>query len=219
MPANAVALLPTGRREANKREKLARIRRAAREVFVRNGFEAATVRDIATRADVAFGTLFLYAKDKRDLLLLLFDDELDALTERATQRVDRSKPLVDQLIGFFEEFYRFFSKTPHLSRQMMTEITFTDGLVAQRIWDGVQKTERRLAEIIVAAQHAGTVATGVAPELAAHVLFSLYRTEIRFCLAADRPDVKGSLGHLRQQFDIVCAGLQQPERATGKRPA
>jgi len=219
MPANAAAILPMGRRETNKQEKLVRIRRAAREVFLRNGFETATVRDIAARADVAFGTLFLYAKDKRDLLLLLFDDELDALTERATRRVNPEKPLVDQLIGFFTEFYRFLSKTPQLSRQMMTEITFTDGMVAQRIWAGVQKTERRLADMIVEAQQAGIVAAGVRPELAAHILFSLYRTEIRFCLAADRPDIEGSLGNLRQQFEIVCAGLRRSSeriRATTK---
>jgi AcrR family transcriptional regulator len=203
---------PPGRREANKRDKLARIRQAAREIFLRDGFEAATARDIAIAASVAFGTLFLYAKDKNELLLLVFDDELDPLTERATQKIDRTMPLVDQLLSFFKEFYRFFCKTPELSRQMMRGMTFTGGIVATRTREGVQKTENRLAEIVAAAQRDGAIAAGVSPELAAHIFFSLYRMEIRFCLAADRPDTKGSLGKLRQQFEIVYAGLQQPAK-------
>jgi AcrR family transcriptional regulator len=118
-----------GRREANKRDKLVRIRRAAREVFLREGYEDATLREIATAADVAFGTLFLYAKNKQDLLLLLFDEELPALTERAFQKADPAMPFIDQLIAFFTEFYAFFSETPRLSRDMMREITFTGGIV------------------------------------------------------------------------------------------
>lgn len=198
------SVVPVGRREANKREKLARIRAAARAAFLEKGFEATTVRDIAAGAGVALGTLFLYAKDKRDLLLLLYDDELEALTERATRRADRAAPLVDQLIAFFFEFYRFFRKTPQLSRQMMREITFTDGMVARRIWDGVQATERRVAEILQRAQDSGALSREVAPALAAHILFCLYRTEIRFCFAADRPDVRRSVANLRSQFEVVC---------------
>src|SRR5690606_35807052 len=75
-----------GLRERNKREKRARIERAARELFERKGFEAATARAIAARARVGLGTLFLYARDKRELLFLVFAEEsrrLFAEAERA----------------------------------------------------------------------------------------------------------------------------------------
>jgi AcrR family transcriptional regulator len=215
---NAVAALPAGRREANKREKLARIREAARAVFLRDGYEAATARDIATRAGVADGTLFLYAKDKTDLLLLLFEEENDALTERALRQIDRDGPFVDQLIAFFREFYRFFARMPELSRQMMTGMTFNTGMVAMRVREGVQRTEESIARFIAEAQAGGVLATDVAPELAAHMFFNLYRMEIRACLAHDRPDTKGSLETLRQQFEIVYAGLQQRQKRKPARP-
>jgi AcrR family transcriptional regulator len=207
MAVETIADAP-GRRERNKREKLQRIRRAARDVFLREGFADATVREIADNADVALGTLFLYAKDKRDLLLLLFDDELEALTERAAWRIDRKQPLVDRLIAFFTEFYLFFGRTPALSREMMREITFTDGMVARRIWTGVQGTEARIAAIIADAQADGVLALDAPRSLAAHVLFSLYRTEIRFCFAGERPDAAASLATLRSQFDLVCRNLE-----------
>jgi AcrR family transcriptional regulator len=63
---------PRRLRERNKQEKLARIERAARLLFTQKGFERTTTREIAQRARVGAGTLFLYAKDKRELLLRMF---------------------------------------------------------------------------------------------------------------------------------------------------
>lgn len=202
------ALAQPGRRETNKREKLARIRRAARDVFLRKGFDAATVREIAAAADVAFGTLFLYARDKQDLLLLLFDEELPALTERAFRKTKPDAPFVDQLLAFFAEFYAFFSATPQLSRDMMREITFSGGIVAKRIWTGVQDTERYIARLVARAQADGRVRSSIAPDVAAHLIFSLYRVEIRFCLSEIHPDVSGSLEKLRREFEVLFSGLE-----------
>ncbi len=202
-----------GRREANKRDKLLRIRRAARDVFLRKGYEDATLREIADGADVAFGTLFLYAKDKQDLLLLLFDEELDQVSERGFRRARPELPFVDQLVEFFTEFYEFFSRTPALSRDMMREITFTSGIVSARIWEGVRSSEENLARIVARAQAEEHVSAAIAPGVAAHVLFSLYRVEIRFCLDHDEPDTAASLDRLRHQFQTMLSGLA-PRRTT-----
>jgi hypothetical protein len=41
------------------------------------GYDEASTRQIATRAGVALGTLFFYATDKRGLLFLVVNDELE----------------------------------------------------------------------------------------------------------------------------------------------
>ena len=69
-----------GLRERNKIEKLQRITAAARDLFIEKGFDETTTREIAQRAHVGLGTLFLYATDKRDLLFLICTEELEALT-------------------------------------------------------------------------------------------------------------------------------------------
>lgn len=211
-PLKAVEAPALGRREANKLEKLTRIRGAARDVFLRKGFEDATLREIATGADVAFGTLFLYAKNKQDLLLLLFDEELPKVNDRAFARATPGLPVVDQLVEFFAEFYAFFAQTPSLSRDMLREITFASGIVSTRIMAGVRDIEERLARVIARAQADEHVSSSLAPGVVAHVIFSLYRVEIRFCLDHDEPDVAGSLAALRQQFEVVLHGLS-PRRA------
>ncbi|MFE9860723.1 TetR/AcrR family transcriptional regulator [Streptomyces sp. NPDC005780] len=62
---------PVGRRERNKQLKLDRITAAARELFAERGVDEVTTQEIADKADIGTGTLFLYAKTKGELLLLV----------------------------------------------------------------------------------------------------------------------------------------------------
>src|ERR1700733_10378271 len=58
-----------GLRERKKLDKSKRIKAAAKAVFREKGYTQATMREVSDLAGVAAGTLFLYARDKRDLLL------------------------------------------------------------------------------------------------------------------------------------------------------
>ena len=55
-------------RKRQKAESHARILAAARTLFVRRGYDATTARDIAERAGLSVGTLFLHFKSKADIL-------------------------------------------------------------------------------------------------------------------------------------------------------
>ncbi|KJK34742.1 TetR family transcriptional regulator [Streptomyces variegatus] len=63
--------MPLGRRERKKQEKLDRIVAAASELFAEHGVDEVTTQQIADKADIGTGTLFLYAKTKGELLLLV----------------------------------------------------------------------------------------------------------------------------------------------------
>ena len=66
-----LATPPVGRRERNKQVKLERITAAARELFTEHGVDDVTTQQIAEKADIGTGTLFLYAKTKGEQLLLV----------------------------------------------------------------------------------------------------------------------------------------------------
>ena len=63
-------------RKSDKRELISR---AAIEVFAEKGFHQARVSDVAARAGVADGTIYLYFKNKEDLLLSIFEDSMEIL--------------------------------------------------------------------------------------------------------------------------------------------
>lgn len=77
-----VATEPLGRRERNKRAKLQRITAAAGELFAAHGVDEVTTQQIADAADIGTGTLFLYAKTKGELLLLVQNAHYATALER-----------------------------------------------------------------------------------------------------------------------------------------
>ncbi|HWE76377.1 MAG TPA: helix-turn-helix domain-containing protein [Stellaceae bacterium] len=198
----------SGRRELNKRDKLARIRNAARALFIEKGFDDTTTREIALRAGVAIGTLFLYASDKRDLLLLLFDEELNKLSDRAVAKAKRNTPFIDQLLAVFRVFLTYFGETPRLSRYMMQQVTFMGSGVGDRIQAGLERTHQLLAAVIAQAQADGLVNQDVAPLAAAELVFLIYRAEIRRCLANEPPRIEDGIAALRRDFTILFEGMR-----------
>ncbi|MGP4032799.1 TetR/AcrR family transcriptional regulator [Pseudarthrobacter sp. 1C304] len=89
-----LASQPVGRRERNKQAKLDRITAAARELFAEHGIDDVTTQQIADKADIGTGTLFLYAKSKGELLLLVQNSAYaDALAKGTADAAETPEPL------------------------------------------------------------------------------------------------------------------------------
>jgi AcrR family transcriptional regulator len=69
-------------------ERPAHILSAALEAFVENGFAATRLDDIAERAGVSKGTLYLYFESKEALFKAAVRENVVPILERAEQRVD-----------------------------------------------------------------------------------------------------------------------------------
>src|SRR5262245_20129304 len=95
-----------------KLDKRARIRDAAWKLFVADGYDATTTRAIAAEAGVGTGTLFLYADDKADLLFLVFHDRLQDAVARGRASLNRSAPLIDQILQVFAAVFAMYGETP-----------------------------------------------------------------------------------------------------------
>lgn len=81
----------TGRRERNKEAKQARIFAAAAGLFAEHGYATVTTQQIAERADVANGTLFRYASNKAELLLMVCNDDFRRNLDRGRLNVSAAE--------------------------------------------------------------------------------------------------------------------------------
>jgi TetR/AcrR family fatty acid metabolism transcriptional regulator len=66
---------------SRKQEKYVQILDAAQKVIAENGFHGSQVSRIAKEAGVADGTIYLYFKNKEDILISLFQDRLGDLVD------------------------------------------------------------------------------------------------------------------------------------------
>jgi len=137
----------SSRRERNKAEKLEKISRAARRLFIRRGYDATTLRDIAAQAEVGLGTLFSYASDKRDLLFLIINDDIEAMNKRAFAEAPADAALLERLVAIFHGFFDFFGRQPNLSRIILKELTFySAGPQARRFLRGDRGEVHRIGD-------------------------------------------------------------------------
>lgn len=207
---------PTGGlRERNKAQKMRKIRRAARELFLEKGYDTTTTREIARRAGVGLGTLFTYAADKRDLLFLIFNDELEEVAETAFEEIPATAAFIDQLVHVFREFYGFFARQPHLARFMLREQTFyTAGPEALRFQGHRDRILQRLAKPIDTAKAHRQISSREDSITIARAIFSLYAAEIRRWLSEDENDVNlaAGLASLRRMLELLINGLKLPDR-------
>ena len=135
----------SGLRERNKLDKLRRIKDAASELFVRKGYDDTTTREIAVRAGVGLGTIFVYAATKRDLLFLIVNDDLQEVVEQAAATLRPDRPMLDNLLRTFQLHYRYFAQEPALSRLALREMSFyATGTEAKKFL----KTRERLVALI-----------------------------------------------------------------------
>ena len=111
-----------GRRERNKIEKQARIVEAARELFQRQGFAVTTTQQIAEAADIGTGTLFLYAKSKEDLLVMVFRDEMLETVRAIYAGLPAHAPATDQMMTVFNQMGDYHARDPELSRVLLKEL-------------------------------------------------------------------------------------------------
>jgi len=197
-------------RELNKADKRQRIQEAARRLFGTQGFDATSIRQIADRARVGLATLFLYAGDKRDLLFLAGNDDLESLTKIAFAKVDPTKSLLDQLIEIFTHFFKFYARNRRFSRDLLRELTFfTSGQESARFQATRQATIRGIERVVTEARRRGSIRCESSDAAIAQVIFYVFAADVRRWLGQKNGSIASGLGHLRSLLTVVLTGLER----------
>ncbi len=76
------SVAPTGRRDATKAQNRGAILHAAREVFAELGYDAAGVRDVIRRTELASGTFYNYFPDKEAVFRAVLDESAREVRHR-----------------------------------------------------------------------------------------------------------------------------------------
>lgn len=95
------------RKEREKKQRRKAILKAAEKVFFSKGMEAATMDDVAKTAELSKGTLYLYYKNKEDLLHAIVNKGLDILYKMFEKAIAKEKTGLDKMIAIGQAYYEF----------------------------------------------------------------------------------------------------------------
>ena len=194
-------------RERNKLSKERLIRAAARSLFAKKGYAATTLREVAEKADVGFGTVSAYAADKAGLLAMVYVEELTALPALFDDSPKHGDPM-DELIEGLAKLYVFWSKIPKLSHQVLQQMEFFgDNPHMEMIVERRREAQRELAAWIAQLQRQGRMIRSVNADEAAATLFAVYTSAVRHWSATAPGDIAAGLKDLRRLMKLPMQAL------------
>jgi AcrR family transcriptional regulator len=167
---------PVGRRERNKQQKLARITAAASELFAEHGVDEVTTQQIADKADIGTGTLFLYAKTKGELLLLVQNAGYVAALERGRVDAETLPGVLDAVLAIVRPIVECNRTHIENGRTYLREMVFGDPKEPRHgeALAIVAKTEEILASVVRRDKRYGEDdAAAVARIISAVIFFSM----------------------------------------------
>ncbi|MDR6986023.1 AcrR family transcriptional regulator [Paenarthrobacter nitroguajacolicus] len=144
-----------GRRERNKQEKLDRITAAARELFTQHGVDEVTTQQVAEKADVGAGTLFLYAKNKAELLLLVHNAKYAQALESGIDAAAAEVAVLDAVMAIIRPIIECNRVQIENGRTYLREIVFGDPAEPHHAeaLSLTVRTEEAIAEVLGRDQH------------------------------------------------------------------
>lgn len=173
--------MAVGRRERAKQDKRERIMAAAREMFAEHGVGGVTTQQVADRADIAIGTLYLYATTKAELLIMVQNEKFAAAIDDgvAAASVAVGQGVLEGVLALIRPVVVCVREQIENGRTYLHELVFGDpaeayrraGLaLAARLEDGITGLLTRdgyidaadaatLARVITAIIHVSTTAT------------------------------------------------------------
>ena len=114
-------------------ERARRIVDTAVELAEQGGFEAVRLRDVASKAGVALGTLYRRFRSKEDLLVAALEMEVEEVEARVCSRPPQGQDARERVAAFFQTTTRAMLRRPNLTRAMLRAVASGEPELSQKV--------------------------------------------------------------------------------------
>ncbi len=116
-----------------KPESLAKIKKAARKLFVERGYHATRPQDIAREAGLGHGTFYLHYPDKRACFLSFVEDAREELDEYLRERVKPGQSIEQIIAATLNAVFDYGDAHPGVLGAAMTDESVIDAEGVQAV--------------------------------------------------------------------------------------
>lgn len=106
---------------------------AAVKVIAENGYHASQVSKIAKKAGVADGTIYLYFKNKEDILISLFEVKMGRFVDQIAHSISQKQEVGDKLFSLIEMHFSQLADDHDLAIVTQLELRQSDSELRLRI--------------------------------------------------------------------------------------
>lgn len=117
----------------NNKPKYKLIIDAAVDVIAENGYHASQVSKIAKKAGVADGTIYLYFKNKEDILVSVFEEKMGQFIEQIVEATNERENASEKLLTLIEMHFSQLAANHHLAIVTQLELRQSNLSLRQQI--------------------------------------------------------------------------------------
>jgi len=190
-------------------EKRRRILEAAIRTFGRRGFHEARIADIAADAKVAEGTVYLYFRNKEDLLGVVFDESMDDVLEKGRAVARTDAPAAERLTALVDLHFQFIGSDRDLASVFQIELRRSARLVERFSRSKLVEHFRLLGDVLRDGIARGEFRKDLDPRLAVRILFGAADEILSEWLLAGE---KKPSADAKQLVGTLLRGFAAPEK-------
>jgi AcrR family transcriptional regulator len=198
---------PMTRRALAKQRTRQRLLAAAKRLVTERGYEAATVRDIASAADLSTGAVFASFSDKADLFNEVILADHAALAEQMDAAATEENSTRATLIKLLALAYAFHFEELPLVQAAIGFSWLRDAAVERRNREGVKMILAKLSDVLRAGVKSGELSPSLDVELIAEMVWDSYVANYRRAIF-DGWDMQALRARVADQIEVLLDGYQ-----------
>ncbi len=172
-------------------ERARRIVETAVLLAEKGGFEAVRLRDVASQAGVALGTLYRHFRSKEDLLMAALSLEAEALLEQMQETPPKGPTPLERVTAYFTAATQALCRKPKLARAVLRAGASGEPELTEKL----RRFHDVCAQMAVAALRGKSLGQEQPTELELRVSFLLHKLWFASLI--------GWMGGLHSQADVV----------------
>ncbi len=178
-------------------EKYHRIITAATRVFAKKGFYQSKISEIAQEAHVADGTIYIYFQNKDDILISLFEEQMQAVLDNMTARISGLTDPAEKLRQFAWTHLRLIEENKDMAEIIQVELRQSGKFMKEYKNEKFGQYLNIIEDIIVEGQQKGLFKKSVVPNVAKRAFFGAL-DEVSRCWVLST----------RRRYDIKTVSMQ-----------
>ena len=191
----------------NKHQK---ILKAAIKVFAEKGFYNSRVAEIAKEANVADGTIYLYFKNKDDILISLFEEEFGQIVENARKELEKEKDPLQKISRFAIMHLSIVFKQQQLGEVLGVEVRQSSKFMKEYINKPFIEYLNLIRSIVIEGQERGLIRKDLTPGIMKRALFGALDEMARYWVLSAKK--KHSINEAALQIsDVFIRGMMSEE--------